>query len=64
MSKQAKNLETVLNQWLERDLTDEARKGKLSPVFLLDQLVCDVVEVLNAGRFPILYGGSGVGNLR
>jgi len=61
MSKQAKNLETVLNQWLERDLTDEARKGKLSPVFLLDQLVCDVVEVLNAGRFPILYGGSGVG---
>ncbi|MFH1299470.1 MAG: AAA family ATPase, partial [Planctomycetota bacterium] len=61
MSKQAKSLQAVLNQWLERDLTAEAQAGKLAPVFLLDELVCDVVEVLNAGRFPILYGGSGVG---
>ncbi|MDF1742660.1 MAG: AAA family ATPase [Gimesia sp.] len=60
MSK-TKSLQTVLNQWLERDLTEEARAGKLAPVFLLDELVNDVAEVLNAGRFPILYGGSGVG---
>ncbi|QDT97569.1 AAA family ATPase [Gimesia aquarii] len=61
MSKQAKNLKEVLNKWLERDLTNEAETGKLSPVFLMDNLVCDVIDVLNAGRFPILYGGSGVG---
>ncbi len=60
MSK-TKNLQTVLNQWLERDLTEEARAGKLTPVFLLDELVNDVSEILNAGRFPVLYGGSGVG---
>ena len=60
MSK-TKSLQTVLNQWLERDLTDEARAGKLAPVFLLDELVNDVAEVLNAGRLPILYGGAGVG---
>lgn len=61
MSKQGKNLKEVLSKWLERDLTHEAETGKLSPVFLLDNLVCDVIDVLNAGRFPILYGGSGVG---
>ena len=60
MSK-TKSLQTVLKQWLERDLTEEARAGKLAPVFLLDALVNDVSEVLNAGRLPILYGGSGVG---
>ncbi|WP_298864927.1 AAA family ATPase [uncultured Gimesia sp.] len=60
MSK-TKSLQTLLNQWLERDLTEEARTGKLAPVFLLDELVNDVAEVLNAGRFPILYGGPGVG---
>ena len=61
MSKQKNKLQTVLNQWLERDLTKEAVSGKLPPVFLMDELVCDVIDILNAGRFPILYGGSGVG---
>lgn len=62
MSKdKKKKLQEILNQWLERDLTDEARKGKLAPVFLMDELVCDVIEVLNAGRLPILFGSSGVG---
>lgn len=61
MSKDKKKLQVILNKWLERDLTDEARKGKLAPVFLMDELVCDVVEVLNAGRLPILFGSSGVG---
>ncbi|QDT42830.1 ATP-dependent Clp protease ATP-binding subunit ClpC [Gimesia alba] len=61
MSKQTKNLQTVLKQWRERDLTKEAMTGTLSPVFLMDDLVSDVSDVLNAGRFPILYGGSGVG---
>ena len=60
MSK-TKSLQEVLSQWLERDLTEEARVGKLAPVFLLDELVNDVAEVLNAGRLPILYGGKGVG---
>lgn len=61
MSKQTNNLQAVLNKWLERDLTKEADTGKLSPVFLMDDLVCDVTDIINADRFPILYGGSGVG---
>lgn len=61
MAKQTRSLQSVLNQWRERDLTKEADMGKLAPVFLMDDLVCDVIDVLNADRFPILYGGSGVG---
>lgn len=61
MSKQNTKLQTVLKQWRERDLTKEAVEGTLTPVFQLDNLVSDVTDVLNAGRFPILYGGSGVG---
>lgn len=61
MSRNAKKLQLILNKWLERDLTDEASKGKLAPVFLMDELVGDVIEVLNAGRLPILFGSSGVG---
>ncbi len=53
--------EQVLLEWVERDLTAEAEAGRLEPAFEVDELVDRVVDVIGAGRHPIVAGDSGVG---
>ena len=55
------NPSKVIDRWLERDLTADAQDGSLAPAFEVDSVVDQIVELLIAGRYPILTGESGVG---
>lgn len=50
-----------LDAWLERDLTKAALAGELPTAYEVEPLIGRVVEVLVAGRSPVLVGESGVG---
>ncbi len=51
----------TLDTWRERDLTADARAGKLNPAFEIDETVSEIGEMLEAGYCPIVTGESGVG---
>jgi len=51
----------ILNKWIERDLTAEARVGKLEPAFEVEEIVDQLTGALSAGLCPILIGDAGVG---
>ncbi|MBI5537041.1 MAG: AAA family ATPase [Deltaproteobacteria bacterium] len=53
--------DTVLQGWLERDLTAEADVDRLPPAFEVEDVLRTMTDVLNSGRHPILAGESGVG---
>ncbi len=55
------NPSKVIDRWLERDLTADAQGGSLAPAFEVDSVIDQIVELLIAGRCPILTGESGVG---
>ncbi len=61
MAKSPPNPERVLGEWIERDLTELARAGKLPPAFEVDELVRRAGDVLLGGKNPILGGLPGVG---
>ncbi len=52
---------TVIRNWLERDLTQDALDGHLAPAFEVDHVLMQILGLLSAGRYPILTGDAGVG---
>lgn len=53
--------DTVIDQWLERDLSVDAAAGDLPAAFEADAIVDALSQTISAGRHPILVGESGVG---
>ncbi len=51
----------IWGQWLERDLLQDARNGKVKAAYEVDQMVDRVVDICLAKKCPILVGESGVG---
>jgi ATP-dependent Clp protease ATP-binding subunit ClpC len=60
MTKSQRPEETI-RRWMERDLTEDAARGRLPPAFEVDDIRETVAELLTAGRVPVLTGESGVG---
>lgn len=50
-----------LDRWIERDLTSDARAGRLGPFHGLDEPVLRLSDVVDAGKCPIVTGPRGVG---
>ena len=50
-----------VGRFLERDLTAEARSGRLQPAFEVDETLDRISEILISGKNPVLVGESGVG---
>jgi ATP-dependent Clp protease ATP-binding subunit ClpA len=63
MGKKAKSTdpETVLEDWIELDLSEAAALGKLKPALGVDDLLARMTEVIAGGRNLILSGEPGVG---
>lgn len=59
MSKRPAAPESILAEWLERDLT--ASVAELSPAFEVDEILRQVIDVVESRRHPLLVGESGVG---
>jgi MoxR-like ATPase len=51
----------VVDLWLERDLSLAAATGTLAPAFEVDDLVAQVADVVESGRWPVLSGDAGIG---
>lgn len=53
----------VFEDWIELDLTEAARAGRLLPVFGLEDVIVQITDVLVAEgrRTPVLVGPAGVG---
>lgn len=51
----------ILDQWVERDLTDAVQKGELPRAFGVEQVCDQIGDVISAGRYPVVTGESGVG---
>jgi len=51
----------IIQQWLERDLTEAAQSGELPPAYEVDHVVDGVSELISAARHPIVTGDGGVG---
>jgi len=47
--------------WLEKDLTLEARAGRLPPAFEVDEQVQALADQIEAGRHPLVTGPPGIG---
>ena len=60
-SAKKSNPESIIESWLERDLTAAAAAGELPPAFEADDTLRRIGDVIAAGRHPILGGESGVG---
>ncbi|MFQ5502149.1 MAG: AAA family ATPase [Phycisphaerae bacterium] len=60
-TKKIKSLTSILEPWLELDLTAAAKAGTLEPAYEIDDLVERVGCLLEIGRNPVLLGDSGVG---
>ncbi len=60
-TKKTKSLTSILEPWLELDLTAAAKAGTLEPAYEIDDLVERVGCLLDMGRNPVLVGDSGVG---
>lgn len=50
-----------INQWIERDLSDEFKRKRLQPAFEVDESVARIRDVILSGRSPIVTGASGIG---
>ena len=61
MSKSPREL--LLDEWIDRDLTDAARAGSLPPAFAVEDVVLQAEDVLRASgsRSPVIVGARGVG---
>ncbi|MCZ6698292.1 MAG: AAA family ATPase [Planctomycetota bacterium] len=59
--KKTKSLTSIIEPWLELDLTVAAKAGALEPAFEVDDVVQMVGGLLGAGRNPVLIGDHGVG---
>lgn len=55
--------DVVLDDWIDRDLTEAVRQGGLPPAFAVDDVIVQAEEVLRATgtRSPVLVGARGVG---
>jgi hypothetical protein len=51
----------IINEWVERNLTQEAAEGMLSKAFEMDGYIHQLTECILAGRNPIITGESGIG---
>ena len=51
----------VINEWVERNLTQESAAGSLSKAFEVDGIIDQLTECILAGRNPIITGESGIG---
>jgi ATP-dependent Clp protease ATP-binding subunit ClpA len=51
----------IINDWTERNLTQEAIEGSLPPAFEVDEIIDQLTECILAGRNPIITGESGIG---
>ena len=50
MARGKRSPDTVLSDWIERDLTAAARKGELSPAFCVDELINQLGDIIAALR--------------
>ncbi|MBN2439885.1 MAG: ATP-dependent Clp protease ATP-binding subunit, partial [Spirochaetales bacterium] len=50
-----------INDWIEKDISLEARQNRLPKAFCIEEYLSKIDSVFNSGRFPILIGESGVG---
>ena len=53
--------DTIIDQWLECDLSLAAGEGTLAPAFEVDEVLSQIGGLLSSGRHLILAGDSGVG---
>ncbi len=60
MSKKQDN-HKIINEWVERNLTQETVDGSLSKAFEVDGIIDQLTECMLAGRNPIITGESGIG---
>lgn len=60
MSKKQDNSK-IINQWVERNLTQESSEGSLFKAFEVDGIIDQITECILAGRNPIITGESGIG---
>ena len=60
MSKKQDN-RNIINEWVERNLTQESAEGSLSKAFEVDRFIDQLTECILAGRNPIITGESGIG---
>ncbi len=61
MGRRKRTYGDVLTSWSERDLTEAARAGELTPAFCIDDRLAQLSDIVVAGRAPILVGEPGVG---
>jgi len=59
--KDSKSLRSILRPWLERDLSEEAAAGTLSPAFCVGETLARIETALASGLNPVLAGPPGVG---
>ena len=50
-----------ISGWIERDITFAALSDRLPRAFCVEHSLAQIHNVINAGRFPVLVGDSGVG---
>ena len=60
MSKKKDN-RPIINDWFERNLTQEAATGTLVKAFEVDGIIDQLTESILAGRNPVVTGESGIG---
>jgi len=60
MSKKQDNHKTI-NEWIERNLSQDSANGSLSKAFEVDGIIDQLTECIQAGRNPIITGESGIG---
>ena len=51
----------IINEWIERNLTQDTAEGSLSKAFEVDGIIDQLTEGIHAGRNPIVTGESGIG---
>ena len=56
-----KDYRGTINDWVERNLTQEAATGNLDRAFEVDGIIDQLTESILAGRNPIVTGESGIG---
>jgi len=59
----AKTDEIVLDDWIDKDLSEAAREGQLPPAFEVDETIRQAEEILSAlgNRSPVFVGPPGIG---
>lgn len=60
MSKKQDNCQ-IIDEWVERNLTQETAAGSLSKAFEVDRIIDQLTDCILSGRNPIITGESGIG---